>query len=104
MRDFKKFTATRIIRQAQVENLEKWMVAFERAGTETKRSDNKVWQDSYWDENIYTERFLCQKLNYIHHNPVRAGLVEDIANYPYSSYRNYQFGEEWLTEIDKDWF
>lgn len=53
---------------------------------------------------MFTERFLRQKLNYIHRNPVRAGLVEGPADYPYSSYRNYQFGEEWLIEIDRTWY
>ena len=47
MRDYKKFTSTRIIRQAEVERIEAWMSAFERAGRETGRSHNKVWQDSY---------------------------------------------------------
>ena len=104
MRDYKTLTSKRIIRQAKVENIQDWVIAFEQAGQETQRSDNKVWQDSFWDENIYTERFLRQKLNYIHRNPVRAGLVEHPGDYPYSSYRNYEFGEEWLIEIDRGWF
>jgi putative transposase len=103
MRDYKKFTARRIIRQAQVEGIDEWLTASKRAGQETERSMNKVWQDSYWDTNIYTERFLRQKLDYIHHNPVRAGLVEAPEDYAYSSYRNYMYGEERLIEIDQDW-
>lgn len=39
----------------------------------------------------------------IHNNPLRAGLVEDPNDYPYSSYRNYEYGEEWWIEIDGDW-
>jgi REP element-mobilizing transposase RayT len=103
MRDHKKFTSTRIIRQANIEQIEAWMTAFEQAGRETRRSEHKVWQDSYWDVNIYTERFLRQKLNYLHRNPLRAGLVESPEQYVYSSYRNYVFGEQWLIEIDQDW-
>jgi len=103
MRDYKKFTARRIIRQAQVEGIDEWLTAFRQAGQETERSTNKVWQDSYWDTNIYTEQFLRQKLDYIHHNPVRAGLVKAPEDYAYSSYRNYVLGEEWLIEIDQDW-
>jgi putative transposase len=103
MRDYKKFTSTRLIRQAEVEGITEWITAFQQAGEETSRSDNKVWQDSYWDENVYTERFLRQKLNYVHNNPLRAKLVEHPADYPYSSYRNYELGEEWLIEIDRGW-
>jgi len=103
MRDFKSFTAKRIIRQAEVEGAEPWIAAFRRAGEETGRSENKVWQDSYWDENVYTDGFLRQKLDYIHINPVRANLVSAPVDYPYSSYRNYALGEEWLIEIDRGW-
>jgi hypothetical protein len=79
-------------------------MAFEQAGQETGRSDNKVWQDSYWDENVYTERFLRQKLNYVHRNPLRAGIVDRVEDYVYSGYRNYEFGETWLIEIDRGWY
>ena len=103
MRDYKKFTARRIIRQAEVERREAWTAAFAQAGQQTERSHNKVWQDSYWDVNIYTERLLRQKLNYVHRNPVRAGLVGVPEEYPHSSYRSYVTGENWLIEIDRDW-
>lgn len=103
MRDYKTFTSKRLIRQAKVEGLTEWLTAFQKAGEATQRSDNKVWQDSYWDMNVYTERFLRQKLNYIHRNPVRGGLVENPADYYFSSFRNYEFGEEWLIEIDRGW-
>jgi REP element-mobilizing transposase RayT len=94
MRDYKTFTAKRIIRQAEVEHNSDWVTSFQQAGQETGRSENKVWQDSYWDTNVYTEKFLRQKLNYIHRNPVRAGFVKAPEDYPYSSYRNYVNNEE----------
>jgi len=103
MRDYKTFTSKRLIRQAQVEGIQEWVHIFEQAGKNTKRSENKVWQDSYWDENIYTEEFLRRKLNYMHRNPVRANLVERPGDYAYSSYRNYEFADNQLIEIDQDW-
>ena len=103
MRDFKEFTSKRIIWQAEVEGITDWLNAFRQAGAVTGRSTNKVWQDSYWDENVFTESFLKQKLQYIHLNPVRAGLVAHPKDYMYSSYRNYEYDQEWLIEIDKDW-
>ena len=103
MRDFKKFTARRIIRQAKVEGREDLIHAFEDAGRATNRSDNKVWQDSYWDKNIFTDKFLRQKLNYVHRNPLRSGLVSEPELYPYSSYRNYSLNDDSLIEIDRGW-
>ena len=99
----KKFTSTRIIRQAEVEGINEWVAAFRQAGQETGRSINKVWQDSYWDVNIYSERFLRQKLDYLHWNPVRAGLVARPEEYAYSSFRNYMYDEDRLIEIDGEW-
>jgi len=103
MRDLKKFSAVRIIRQAEVEDRVEDLEAFTQAGAETGRSQRKVWQDSYWDKNIFSDRFLRQKLNYMHRNPLRAGLVKGPELYPYSSYRNYLFGDDSLFEIDRGW-
>ena len=103
MRDFKRFTSGRITRQAKVEGKQEWVSMFQQAGSETDRAEHKVWQDSFWEQCIYTEDFLKQKLDYIHLNPVRAGLVETAADYPYSSFRNYYLGDNQLIEIDSHW-
>jgi putative transposase len=47
VRDFKTFTAKRLIRQATVEKRLELLDAFRLAGIETGRSDNKVWQYSF---------------------------------------------------------
>jgi hypothetical protein len=39
----------------------------------------------------------------MHRNPIRAGLVDDLDAYPYSSYRNYVHDDNTLIIIDKDW-
>lgn len=103
MRDFKRFTSGRITRQAKVEHKLDWVAVFEIAGEATSRAEYKVWQDSFWEMAIWSEKFLREKLNYIHLNPVRADLVENPQDYPYSSFRNYELGDESLIEIDKDW-
>ncbi|MGW8319895.1 MAG: REP-associated tyrosine transposase [Candidatus Promineifilaceae bacterium] len=104
MRDFKKFTAVRLIRQATVEQRQDLLAAFEQAGEKSGRSIHKVWQDSFWDKIIYSEKFLRQKLNYLHRNPCRAELVVDPADYPYSSYRNYMEDDSTLINVDKNWY
>ena len=103
MRDYKKFTASRIIRQAEVERNQRLLDVFTAAGAETGRSERKVWQDSFWEMNIFSERFVHQKLNYIHRNPVRAELVTAPEKYPYSSYRNYVSNDDSWIEIDRGW-
>lgn len=48
-------------------------------------------------EEIYSEKFMWSKLDYIHLNPVRAGLVVKASDYIYSSAGNYVNGEGILT-------
>jgi REP element-mobilizing transposase RayT len=103
MRDFKRFTSGRITRQAKLEGKVDWVEKFEEAGQETHRADYKVWQDSFWEQNIYTQKFLEQKLSYIHMNPVRVGICAKADDYPYSSYRNYYLHDDQLIEIDSEW-
>ena len=103
MRDFKRFTSGRISRQAELEGKEDWTKIFQESGERSQRAWKQVWQESFWEEMIYTERFMRQKLNYIHRNPVRAGMVSAPEDFPYSSYRNYEFDDATLIEIDKDW-
>jgi putative transposase len=50
---------------------------------------------SLWDHHsnllsIFSEDMLIQKVNYIHQNPVRAGLVERAEDYRWSSVRIWQ--------------
>lgn len=103
MRDFKTFTAKRIIRQAEAETNQALLKSFEEFGAKRGRSENKVWQDDYWDMHIFSVRFVREKLNYMHRNPVRAELVGTPEDYPYSSYRNYTENDQSWIELKKDW-
>lgn len=53
------------------------------------RSGN-VWQSRFFDEGITDRKELISKINYIHNNPVRAGLAQSPADYEFSSYNYYQ--------------
>jgi hypothetical protein len=46
---------------------------------------------------------MRQKIEYIHHNPVKRGYVDDDVHWRYSSARNYA-GQEGLLKIDTGWF
>ena len=45
----------------------------------------RVWQREYWDRFIRDERHYVAVVNYIHDNPVRAGLVQRAEDWPWSS-------------------
>jgi putative transposase len=54
----------------------------------------RLWEDRFDDVGLYSEKSFFTKLNYIHQNPVRAGLVEKPEDWPYSSARFYMFEEK----------
>ena len=48
-----------------------------------------VWQKNPSVIDLWSPKFVRQKLNYLHMNPVRAGLCEHPAQWKWSSYRAY---------------
>jgi hypothetical protein len=60
---------------------------------------SKIWTNDNHPEEIYGQKFMMQKLNYIHENPVRAGITKMPEEYLYSSALSYT-GRKGLIEID----
>jgi putative transposase len=52
------------------------------------------WQPRFHDFNVYTRKKYAEKLNYIHMNPVRRGLVSSPELWRWSSFRFYYYGEK----------
>lgn len=50
-----------------------------------KIKDFKVWQDGFHPEELITNRFIDQKLDYVHNNAVVAGFVNEPHHYALSS-------------------
>ena len=57
------------------------------------------WQARYYDFNVYTRAKRVEKLQYIHANPVKRGLVEKPEDWLWSSCRYYQTGEQGRVKI-----
>jgi putative transposase len=51
------------------------------------------WQKRSYDFNVFTQRKHAEKLDYMHNNPVKRGLVESPELWRWSSFRTYRFGE-----------
>jgi len=47
--------------------------------------NNEIWQPSFTQHRVEDARDYAQHREYIHQNPVRAGLVRCAEDYPYSS-------------------
>ena len=61
----------------------------------------RVWQRRFYDMNIWSEKKRFEKLNYMHGNPVKRGLVSSPDQWPWSSFRFYNLGDESLLKIDR---
>ena len=51
---------------------------------------------------ICDEIMMCQKVDYIHQNPVKRGFVDEVVHWRYSSARNY-LGYVGLLHVCTDW-
>ena len=93
LRDMKTHTAKAIIKKLEVEKpvgYEEVLAKFEAAGKALKRIKKyKVWQDGNHAKLLYGNRFIIEKLNYIHNNPVEYGLCKVPWSYKFSSANNY---------------
>jgi REP element-mobilizing transposase RayT len=94
IRDFKSYTAKEIIKKIQSENHSraKWIMTnfAYQSRFNTRNSDYQVWQQDNHPIELVTPKFIRQKLEYIHLNPVRAGIVDEPSHYVFSSSRNYE--------------
>ena len=106
LRDYKRFTATAIIESIrnEPESRKEWMLhRFEWNGKRNLRNTNyQFWEQDNRPEVIFSHKFFLQKLNYIHENPVRAGIVENAEEYIYSSAKTLILNKKGLLPII-DW-
>ena len=106
IRDFKKYTAVKLIKEIKEhpkESRKSWILdVFKKAGQSNSQNKNyQLWRQNNQPKEIlpYSSSFGKQKLDYIHNNPVNAGLVEKAEDYIYSSARDYAGGKG-LIEIE----
>jgi len=93
LRDFKSYTSKTLLSAIddRKESRRRWMLdVFEKAaGNHKRNSKYQLWAHENHAVHIYSDTFVRQRLEYIHMNPVRAGIVDKPEDYLYSSARNY---------------
>ncbi|MGQ9873501.1 hypothetical protein [Leptodesmis sp.] len=88
--NFKSFTARTIIDKLQQNPSSYWLEQLRLHKQPYKADQNyQLWQEGSHPQAILSEAMLRQKLEYIHHNPMRRGYVDDPGHWRYSSYRDY---------------
>ena len=102
MRDFKKFTAKKIAQRIITSDDQHLLTIIETAGGWRGKSQYKIWEDGYDARDVFSVRFLEQKLDYIHNNPCQLQwrLVEQPVAYKWSSAAFYLVGRPAIIDID----
>ncbi len=54
-----------------------------------EKGKRELWQDGKYSLPIYSPQWIREKIEYIHNNPVRAGLVESPSDFLHSSFGAY---------------
>ncbi|RMS20248.1 hypothetical protein ALP69_05137 [Pseudomonas syringae pv. aceris] len=103
MSSFKSFTARQIIEALENANAESTLERL-RFVKRLHKSDRvyQVWQEGAHAELVWNEAVMRQKLDYIHHNPVKRGYVDIGEHWRYSSARDYE-GLRGLIDIQR-WY
>ena len=98
--NFKSFTARQIIDYLKVHHVEQLLTRLRFAKRAHKKDSNyQFWQEGIHAEMIFSHDVMHEKLNYIHHNPVKRGYVDKAEHWRYSSARNYE-GRRGLIDVD----
>ena len=77
---------------------------FARESPDADGSIHQVWQESFKALPLWSAWMIWQKINYIHANPVKAGLVASAKDYRWSSFRAFYSGTGEPLAVDQDWW
>lgn len=108
LRDFKRHTSKKVIEAIKTnvqESRKEWLLwMFERAGKKNATTSTyQFWQHHNKPIELWSEKVIKQKIDYIHNNPVASGFVTNAVDYKYSSARNY-LEDNNVLEIDHTGF
>ena len=89
LRVLKGLTARRVIDYLKLNNYEKSLSKLQHQERDRKHKYS-LWQIEKNVLPVFSEGMFLEKVNYIHLNPVRAGFVNEAADYRWSSARIWQ--------------
>lgn len=103
LRVLKSLTARRVIDYLKENNYGTSLSKLKHYG-QKRNHQYSLWQPEKNVLPIFSEGMFMQKVNYIHKNPIRAGLVERATDYRWSSARTWENipAEDEPLQVDKD--
>jgi REP element-mobilizing transposase RayT len=100
--NFKSYTAKQLIKQIEEnssESRKEWLLhMFKFYGKGNSQNEEvQFWQNGNHPIGLWSSEVIKQKINYLHNNPVKQGIVANPENYLYSS--AYEFSELKVLEL-----
>lgn len=97
MRDFKGFSSKELLRKmdSEFESRRDWL----KRHFQTGQDRHQVWKEGMHPIELFSRKFTNQKMDYIHDNPVAAGIVDEPEHYVFSSARDYFVNRRGLVDI-----
>ena len=102
MQACKRHTARKIIQQLEIDgkiwilNLMSYYKKRHKTG-----SEHQLWQEGFHPQQILSDKMLNQKVEYLHHNPVRRGIVSEPEHWVYSSASDFILNRKGIIEIQE---
>ncbi len=64
-----------------------------------RHAESTIWQRRFWEHCIVDDADFARHADYIHYNPVKHGLVQSAADWPYSTFHQFVqrgvYGPDW---------
>jgi putative transposase len=82
-----------------------------RSSSRQRSGEAAIWQRRFWEHLIRDQKDHARHMDYIHYNPVKHGLVQNVKDWPWSTFHRYvkdeiyesnwgSSGMEWTEKFD----
>ncbi len=89
MKKIKSLAARKIVARLKAENRQTTLAALGKTSTGRKRHTFQVWQDGFHAVELWCGWMIKKKVDDLHSNPLRKGLVKSAKDYPWSSFQAF---------------
>jgi REP-associated tyrosine transposase len=101
--NLKRMTSRQITAYLRQVSNKELLTALKKKAEKEAAVDSKVWKPRFDCFVLTNEDTLRQKIEYIHSNPVRKGLVDYTTAWKYSSASDYYGGSKGTLKVDTEW-
>lgn len=105
MQELKKRSAQQIVSILSGNRQHPWcrrmLAGLRQPPTVHSDSHYRVWNRRFYPYGVYSDERRLEKLDYMHNNPVKRGLVQSPDQWPWSSYRFYYLNDSSILRMDR---